>query len=77
MRKKQFAVPILKVRKNATLKEIYAAAREQFTAADSQKYTEIEEGVPAEQLLAELEEINRRESKKIQKKKKKTVSTFV
>ena len=39
----------------ATRREIYAAYRKQFTAADLQKYTEIEPMVPAEQLLAELE----------------------
>jgi len=58
------AVPILRVRKGATLKEIYAAARRAFTAADLQKYTEIEEGIPAEQVLAEMEAINREETRK-------------
>jgi hypothetical protein len=39
------------------LKEAYALARASFTAADLQKYTELDEGVPAEELLAELEEL--------------------
>ena len=34
---------------------IYAILREEFTAADLQKYTEIEPLIPAEQVLAELE----------------------
>jgi len=41
---------------------LYAKFRRAFTAADLQKYTEVEEGIPADQLLAELEEIHRRES---------------
>jgi hypothetical protein len=56
-------VPILRVRKGATLKEIYAAAHRAFTAADLQKFTEIEEGIPARQILAELEAIDK-EAKK-------------
>jgi hypothetical protein len=37
------------------LAEAYRLARESFTAADLQEYTELDEGVPAEQVLAELE----------------------
>ena len=51
----------------ATLKEIYAEARKQFTAADLQKYTVDEPMVPAEQLLAELEAIHRQETGKKKK----------
>ena len=54
----------LRIKKGDDLKTIYAKARRAFTAADLQKYTEIEEGVPAEQLLAELEAIQREESRK-------------
>lgn len=36
--------------------EAYRLAREAFTAADLQRHTEIEEGIPFEQMLAELEE---------------------
>ena len=59
MPKKKDDIPRLYVRKGATLKEIYAKARKQFTAADLQKYTVDEPMVPAEQLLAELEAIHR------------------
>jgi hypothetical protein len=41
------------------LRAIYERVRREFSAADLQKYTEIEEGVPAEQVLAEMEEIHR------------------
>jgi hypothetical protein len=62
------ALPILRVKKGASLKEIYAAARRGFTAADLQKYTEIEEGIPAEQVLAELEAVDREETQKRRRK---------
>ena len=67
-KKKKNDLPILVVPKNATLRQIYAAYKNQFTAADLQKYTEIEPMVPAEQLLAELEAIHREESDKRKKK---------
>jgi len=41
------------------LKEAYALARAAFTAADLQRYTEEDEGVPAEEVLEELEEAQR------------------
>jgi hypothetical protein len=41
------------------LKEAYALAKEAFTAADLQRFTEVDEGVPAEQVLAEMEEIKK------------------
>ena len=50
-------IPILRVKKGDSLKTIYAKARRAFTAADLQKYTEIEEGVPAELVAKELREI--------------------
>jgi hypothetical protein len=53
------------------LKTIYAKARKAFTAADLQKYTEIEDGIPAEQVIAEMEAIHREEMAKLKKKKKK------
>ncbi len=70
-KKEKDDIPRLYVRKGATLKEIYAAAREQFTAADLQKYTEIEPMVPAEEVLAELEAIHREELAERRKKKRK------
>ncbi len=39
------------------LKEAYALARAAFTTDDLQRYTEVEEGIAADELLAELEEI--------------------
>jgi hypothetical protein len=46
--RKKDAIPILRVKKGDSLKTIYAKARKAFTAADLQKYTVIEEGIPAE-----------------------------
>ncbi len=69
MRKKKDAIPRLRVRPNATLREIYAQARKEFTAADLQKYTDLDEPmVPMEQVLAEMEKIHREESRKRRKK---------
>ncbi len=65
---KKRAVPTLKVKRGATPKEIYAAYRKQFTAADLQKYTELEPMIPADQLLAELETIHREETRKKKKR---------
>jgi hypothetical protein len=47
-------------RKDKELQAIYDQLRREFSAADLQKYTEIEEGIPAEQVLAEMEEIHRK-----------------
>lgn len=38
------------------LKHAYALARAAFTAADLQRYTELEEEVPADDVLRELED---------------------
>lgn len=46
------------------LKALYAKMRREFSAADLQKYTMIEEGVPAAQVLAELEKIHRKCARK-------------
>jgi len=61
-------IPRLNVPKDATDEEIYAIIRREFTAADLQKFTEIEPMVPADQLLAELEAIHREETRKKKKK---------
>ncbi len=66
-KKKKPDIPILRVPKNATMRQIYKAARESFTAADLQKYTEIEEGIPMKDVLAAMEKIQRKAD---QKKKK-------
>jgi hypothetical protein len=59
---KKSIVPVLVVPKNATMRQIYARARAEFTAADLQKYTVTEPMVPAEQLLGEIEAIHEKES---------------
>src|ERR1700730_5725856 len=70
-RKTKFGMPILKVRQGATLREIYKRAREEFTAADLQKYTEVDDPmVPAEEVLAKLEEIHRKGTALWEKKQK-------
>ncbi len=48
------------------LQEAYRLARESFTAADLQKYTELDEGIPFEEVLAELEEAQRQFDQKPQ-----------
>ena len=70
-KKKKHDIPILVVPKKATLRQIYAIVKKNFTAADLQKYTVDEPMVPAEQVLAELEAIHRAETEKLQKKKTK------
>jgi hypothetical protein len=44
--------------------EAYRVARAAFTADDLQKYTELDEGVPAEEVLRELEEAEQAEDQK-------------
>jgi hypothetical protein len=66
-KKKKDAIPRLVVPKNATLKQIYAIAKKEFTAADLQKYTEIEPLVPMEQVLADMERIHLEETRKLAK----------
>lgn len=47
-----------------TEKEILAYMKKKFTAADLQKYTEPFVGVPAEKVIAEMEAVHRRLSRK-------------
>lgn len=58
------AIPILHVRKGATMKEIYAKAKETFTAADLAKYANDEEGIPIADVIAKMEATHRAESRK-------------
>lgn len=67
-KKKKHAIPTLVVPKNSTLRQIYAAYKKQFTAADLQKYTEDEPMVPMEQVLQEMEKIQREAMRKGRKK---------
>ena len=46
------------------LQAIYAKSRREFTAADLQKYTVIEKGIPFEKVFAQLEEIQRNQKRK-------------
>jgi hypothetical protein len=41
------------------LKQAYALAKAAFTAEDLQKYTDLDEGVPVDDLLAEMEAIQK------------------
>jgi hypothetical protein len=68
-RKKDDVIRVMRVKKGESSKSIYARLRKAFTAADLQRYTEIEEGVPMEQVLAELEAIQREKTGKRKKKK--------
>jgi hypothetical protein len=58
------SIPELKELTPDELAEAYRLAREAFTAEDLQLFTETDEGVPAEQVLAELEEILRKKEQK-------------
>jgi hypothetical protein len=51
-------------KEDAELRAFYEKYRREFTAADLQKYTEIEPGIPLEQIIAEMEEIHREETRK-------------
>lgn len=63
-KRKKDGIRILRVKDTDDLPTIYAKLRKSFTAADLQKFTEIEPGIPAEQVLAELEAMDREEMKK-------------
>jgi hypothetical protein len=49
----------LRVRKGDSLKTMYAKAHRALSAADLQKFTEIDEGIPGRQLVAELEALDK------------------
>jgi hypothetical protein len=68
-RKKDDVIRVMRVKKGESDKSIYARLRKAFTAADLQRYTEIEEGIPMAQVLAELEAIQREGTGKQKKKK--------
>lgn len=61
---KKERIRIIRVKDTDDLKTIYAKALRAFTAADLQKYTEIEPGIPAEQVVAEMAAIDREETAK-------------
>ena len=47
-------------KKEKELQALYEKYRREFSAADLQKYTEIEEGIPFEKVIGECEEIYRK-----------------
>jgi hypothetical protein len=62
--RKKVTVPTLRIKKGDSRKTIYAKARRAFTAADLQKFTEVEEGILARQVVEELAALDRQEAKK-------------
>jgi hypothetical protein len=46
-----------KKNKDKDLQALYGKARRQFTAANLQKYTVIEKGIPLERVIADMEKI--------------------
>ena len=68
-KKRNDNIPVLIVPKHATLKQLYKIFKANFTAADLQKYTDLDESmVPADQVLSDLEAIHIQESRKRKKK---------
>jgi len=61
---------ILRIKKGDDLKTIYAKAHRAFTAADLQRYTQDDEMLPTEQLVADLEAMYREHQKKQKQKKR-------
>lgn len=70
-REKNGVFRILRVKKGDSLKTIYAKAHRAFTAADLQRYTQDEEMLPAEQLLADMKAMLREHEKKQKKRARK------
>ncbi len=48
-----------KAKVDKKLQAIYAKSRREFSAADLQKFTVIEKGIPLENIIAEMEKIQR------------------
>jgi hypothetical protein len=69
-KRKKDTIPTLRIKKGDSLKTVYAKARRAFRAADLQKYTEVEEGIPARQVVEELAALDRQEAKKQKGKRK-------
>jgi hypothetical protein len=63
-KRKNTSIRISKAKVSDDDRTIYAILRQEFTAADLQKYTEMEPMIPAAQVLAELEKSQRRTSRK-------------
>ena len=48
-----------KSKEEKELQAIYAKSRQEFSAADLQKYTVVEKGIPLKKVIAEMEKIQR------------------
>lgn len=55
-----------KTPRKETMKQVYARLRREFSAADLQKYTVMERGVPAEKVLADMVKIHQQTHRKQQ-----------
>jgi hypothetical protein len=69
-KQKTNSVPMVRIKKGDSLRTIYAKARRAFSAADLQEFADVEEGVPARQVLAELEALDRKAASKSRRKKR-------
>jgi aspartyl-tRNA synthetase len=63
-KKKKQVSETKEAREERELKALYAKMRRKFTAADLQKYTVIEKGIPARVVLKQMEAIHRRFKRK-------------
>jgi hypothetical protein len=63
------AIRTLRVNRSDDLRTIYQKVRQSFTAADLQRYTETEEMLSTEKLLADLEAVHKKVSRKRRQKK--------
>jgi hypothetical protein len=70
MPKKYNGVKVLKIRKGASLQEIYRESKKQFTAADLARFCQDEPMIPAERFLADMEAIHEKALRQRKKKKK-------
>jgi hypothetical protein len=63
-KKKKDSIPTVKVPPNATLRQIYTAVKRDFSAADLQRFTELEPVMPLDKLVAQMEAIHKAETRK-------------
>jgi hypothetical protein len=68
--KKREPVRVLWINKGDSLKTIYEKAKKAMTAEDIVRFTETEEGIPAREIVAELETWDREARAKAKAKKK-------
>ena len=63
-KRKASEAPRGKTTADRRLRAVYAKSKAQFSAADLQKFTDTEDGIPIEQVLGELEDSHRKLSRK-------------